>query len=113
MARSTGGQRLVPLSQVTRLLAERRRIAPERTTVARSARNQFEGIVTRIERNRVVSIVEVLAGPHRFVSLMTTEAVDDLGLEPGSDAVCIIKATNVIVEVPSTREPREARNRAE
>jgi molybdopterin-binding protein len=113
MARSTGGQRLVPLSQVTRLLAARRRIGPERTTVARSARNQFEGIVTRIERDRLVAIVEVLAGPHRIVSLMTTEAVDELGLAVGGDAVCIIKATNVIVEVPSTREAREGRNRAE
>jgi len=113
MARSAGGQRLVPLSQVTRLLADRRRTGPERMTVARSARNQFEGIVTRIERDRVVALVEVLAGPHRIVSLMTAEAVDELGLAIGDDAVCIIKATNVIVEVPSTREPREGRNRAE
>jgi molybdopterin-binding protein len=74
--------------------------------VARSARNQFEGIVTRIERDRVASVVEVLAGPHRIVSLMTTEAVDELGLGVGDEAVCIVKATNVIVEVPTARHRR-------
>jgi molybdopterin-binding protein len=104
--RSAGGQRVVHIDEVTRLLADRRRATPERSTVARSARNQFEGIVTRIDRDRVASVVEVLAGPHRVVSLMTTEAVDELGLHVGDDAVCIVKATNVIVEVPAGRRRR-------
>ena len=47
-------------------------------------------------------MVEVQAGPHRLVSLMTAEAVDDLGLEVGMVAVCVVKATNVIVEIPSS-----------
>jgi molybdopterin-binding protein len=106
-------QRIVPISQVTRLLAERRRRAPERATVARSARNQFVGVVTRVERDRVAAVVEVLAGPHRIVSLMTAEAVDELGLTVGDEAVCIVKATNVIIEVPASREARDVRNRAE
>jgi molybdopterin-binding protein len=104
--RSAGGQRVVQIDEVTRLLADRRRATPERSTVARSARNQFEGIVTRIDRDRVASVVEVLAGAHRVVSLMTTEAVDELGLQVGDDAVCIVKATNVIVEVPAGRRRR-------
>jgi molybdopterin-binding protein len=104
--RSAGGQRVVHIDEVTRLLADRRRATPERSTVARSARNQFEGIVTRIDRDRVASVVEVLAGAHRVVSLMTTEAVDELGLQVGDDAVCIVKATNVIVEVPAGRRRR-------
>jgi molybdopterin-binding protein len=104
--RSAGGQRVVQIDEVTRLLADRRRATPERSTVARSARNQFEGIVTRIDRDRVASVVEVLAGAHRVVSLMTTEAVDELGLHVGDDAVCIVKATNVIVEVPARRRRR-------
>jgi molybdopterin-binding protein len=104
--RSAGGQRVVQIDEVTRLLADRRRATPERSTVARSARNQFEGIVTRIDRDRVASVVEVLAGAHRVVSLMTTEAVDELGLHVGDDAVCIVKATNVIVEVPAGRRRR-------
>jgi molybdopterin-binding protein len=104
--RSSGGQRLIGIDEVTRLLADRRRERPDRPIVAQSARNRFEGIVTRIERDRVAAVVEVVAGPHRLVSLMTAEAVDDLGLEVGQEAVCVVKATNVIVEIPSSRERR-------
>ncbi len=106
MERSEGGQRLVEIGEVTRLLAERRRAASDRPIVAQSARNRFAGIVSRIERDRVAAVVEVIAGPHRLVSLMTAEAIDDLGLEVGMEAVCVVKATNVIVEIPSSREPR-------
>ena len=106
MARSEGGQRLVDVGDVTRLLAERRRAAVDRPIVAQSARNRFTGIVTRIERDRVAAVVEVLAGPHRLVSLMTAEAIDDLDLKVGDEAVCVVKATNVMVEVPSGRDAR-------
>jgi molybdopterin-binding protein len=104
--RSGGGQRLVPVAEVTRLLAEKRAQALDRPIVAGSARNRFPGIVTRIEKDRVAAVVEVIAGPHRMVSLMTAEAVDELGLEVGDEAVCVVKATNVIVEVAARREAR-------
>jgi molybdopterin-binding protein len=97
--RSAGGQRMVPISEITRLMAERRAHPTERSGVAGSARNRFPGIVTRVEKDRVAAVVEVIAGPHRMVSLMTAEAVDELGLEVGDEAVCVVKATNVIVEV--------------
>ena len=106
MERSEGGQRLVEVTEVRRLLDERRRAAVERPIVAQSARNRFTGIVTRIERDGVAAVVEVIAGPHRLVSLMTAEAIDDLGLEVGREAVCVVKATNVMVEVPMGRELR-------
>jgi molybdopterin-binding protein len=106
MTRSGGGQRLVDVEEVARLLAERRRSATDRPIVAQSARNRFPGIVTRIERDRVAAVVEVLAGPHRLVSLLTAEAIDDLDLKVGDEAVCVVKATNVIVEIPSTRDTR-------
>ena len=106
VTRSDGGQRLVPVAEVTRLLAERRRVEVDRPIVAQSARNRFAGIVTRVEVDRVAAVVEVLAGPHRVVSLMTAEAVEELGLKVGDEAVCVVKATNVIVEVPSAREVR-------
>lgn len=64
-----------------------------------SARNRFAGLVTRITRDTVMAQVELQCGPYRVVSLMSTEAVDDLGLELGSVAVATIKSTNVIVEV--------------
>ncbi len=106
--RSSGGQRLVPIDEVTRLISERRQSATDRPIVAQSARNRFAGIVTRIEKDRIAAVVEILAGPHRLVSLMTAEAVDDMGLKIGDEAIGVVKATNVIVEVPSgaPREPR-------
>jgi molybdopterin-binding protein len=106
MDRSEGGQRLVEVEEISRLLEERRRASAARPIVAQSARNHFPGIVTRIERDRVAAVVEVQAGPHRLVSLMTAEAVDDLDLKVGDEAICTVKATNVVVEIPSAREPR-------
>ncbi len=74
--------------------------APDRSAVRRSARNRFVGLVTRVRSDPVMSQVELVCGPFRVVSLMSTEAVQELGLEPGSVAVAVIKATNVIVETP-------------
>ena len=99
-SRTAGGQRLVAIEDVSRLLADRRKARSARPKTAQSARNRFEGIVTRVERDRVAAVVEVLCGPHRLVSLMTAEAAEEMGLEVGQRAVCLVKATNVIVEIP-------------
>ncbi len=104
LERSAGGQRLVPLAEVSRLIDERRRAAVDRPIVAQSARNRFPGVVTRVERDGVAAVVEVVAGPHRLVSLMTAEAVIELGLAVGVEAICVVKATNVMVEIPASRE---------
>jgi molybdopterin-binding protein len=69
-------------------------------TVARSARNQMKGIVTRVVKDGVMAQVEMQAGPFRIVSLMSREAADELGLEVGSVAVASIKSTHVVVEIP-------------
>jgi molybdopterin-binding protein len=105
-SRTAGGQRMVPIAEVTRLLAARRSQLIDRATVAASARNRFPGIVTRIEKDKVAAVVEVIAGPHRMVSLMTAEAVDELQLKVGDEAVCVVKATNVVVEKSFRKEPR-------
>jgi len=76
--------------------------APDHSGIGRSARNRFVGLVTGVISDTVMSQVEMLCGPFRVVSLMSTEAVRELGLEPGSVAVAVIKATNVIVETPDT-----------
>ena len=67
---------------------------------ASSARNRFEGLVTRVLRSDVVSQVELQCGPHRVVSLLSTESVDALGLAPGVLAAATVKSTNVVVELP-------------
>jgi molybdopterin-binding protein len=64
-----------------------------------SARNQLRGIVTEVRRDGVMAQVDLQCGPFRVVSLMSREAADDLGLEPGVVAVAVVKATNVVVEV--------------
>lgn len=96
--RSAGGQRLVALADIRRLQSERRQ-KRERPSVAQSARNRFPGVVTRVEKDRVAAVVEVQAGPHRLVSLMTAEAAEELAFQPGMAVVCVVKATNVVVEV--------------
>ena len=99
--RTTGGQRTIARSEVNRLLAERRRAGTDRPIVAQSARNRFAGVITSVRADTVAAVVEVQAGPHRLVSLLTREAVDELGLVPGKHVVCVVKSTDVIVEVPS------------
>lgn len=68
--------------------------------VRRSARNRFVGLVTRVVADGVMAQVEMQCGPHTVVSLMSSEAARDLGLEPGRLAVAVVKATTVIVETP-------------
>jgi molybdopterin-binding protein len=103
MRRTPGRQRVVPLAEVRRILEHRRRAATARAGVSQSARNRFAGIVTKVKADGVAAVVEVQAGPHRLVSLMTAEAVEELGLRVGDPAVCVVKATNVVVEVASPR----------
>lgn len=67
-----------------------------------SARNRFVGLVTAVTADTVMAQVELQCGPFRVVSLMSSEAVTDLGLEPGSVAVAVIKSTNVIIESPES-----------
>jgi molybdopterin-binding protein len=114
VARTPGGQRQVPIAEVSRLLAERRHHRRDRPIVAQSARNRFAGIVTRIEKDTIAAVVEVLAGHHRIVSLMTAEAVVEMNLAVGDEAICVVKATNVIVEIPSSKfsRAREEETRA-
>jgi molybdopterin-binding protein len=99
--RSPGGQRVIDGADLARFLAATPPAAEPDVIVARSARNRFPGIVTRVERDKVTALVEIQAGPHRVVSLMTREAADELGLAPGDVAVAAVKATTVVVEVPS------------
>ncbi|GAA1199210.1 TOBE domain-containing protein [Prauserella alba] len=70
------------------------------TEIGRSARNRFVGLVTDVVADGVMAQVEVQCGPHRVVSLMSAEAVRELGLKPGELAVTVVKATQVIVETP-------------
>jgi molybdopterin-binding protein len=73
---------------------------PDPSGVLRSARNRLVGLVTSVVMDKVMAQVELQCGPHRVVSLMSSEAARELGLEPGVLAVAVIKSTNVVVETP-------------
>ena len=82
-------------------LARKNAVLPaDPSEVGRSARNRFVGLVTGIVMDKVMAQVELQCGPHRVVSLMSSEAVRELGLELGSVAIAVVKATTVIVETP-------------
>jgi len=88
------------LAGLAQELAEAADHEQNRVVVASSARNRFSGLISRITRDSVMAQVEIQAGPHRFVSLLSREAADELGLEPGMLAIAAVKATNVSVEIP-------------
>lgn len=94
------GRHVVDGADLARLALDQARSAPDPSAVARSARNRFVGLVTEVVSDRVMSQVDLICGGQRVVSLMSTEAVRELGLRPGSLAVAVVKATNVVVEVP-------------
>jgi len=106
--RTKAGERRVEAEALARLAASL--AAPsDRDPVARqSARNRFAGIITRVTKDRVAAQVEIQAGHHRLVSLMTREAADELGLAPGQLASAVVKATNVVIELPAPPAARRA-----
>ena len=94
--RSIDGAELARFAEELAAAAER---PPLPAVVSESARNRFSGLVTRVVRDTVMAQVEIQAGRHRVVSLMSREAADELRLEPGSLAIASVKATNVVIEV--------------
>ena len=101
IARTEGGQRIIDGGDLARLAQELGREDEPRAFGAQSARNRFPGIVTRVVRDKVMAQVEMQAGPYRVVSLLSSEAADELGLEPGVRASAAVKATNVVIELPA------------
>ena len=98
--RTEGGHRLVDGAALAQLATEFNESAAAEDAIAQSARNRFAGIVTRVISNEVTAQIELQSGRHRLVSLMTAEAAQELGLEPGVMAVAAVKATTVIIELP-------------
>jgi molybdopterin-binding protein len=97
--RTSRGDRLVDGADLARYLAEHGASSSVPAS-QESARNHFPGIVTRVVKDGVMAQVDIQAGPHRVVSLMTREAADELMLEPGVRAIAAVKSTNVVVELP-------------
>jgi molybdopterin-binding protein len=94
------GRKVVDSHAVALLARDQARTVTDPSRVGRSARNRFVGLVTDITLHTVMAQVELQCGPFRVVSLMSSEAVRELGLELGSVAVAVVKSTTVIVETP-------------
>lgn len=99
-SRDEAGRTVVDGFALAQLARSNAVLPPDPSDVARSARNRFVGLVTDILMDTVMAQVELQCGSHRVVSLMSSEAVRELGLELGSVAVAVVKATTVIVETP-------------
>jgi molybdopterin-binding protein len=99
-AKDDAGRTVVDGYELAQLARQNAVLPTDPSGVARSARNRFVGLVTSIVVDTVMAQVELQCGPHRVVSLMSSEAVRELGLELGSVAVAVVKATTVIVETP-------------
>ncbi len=97
-ARDQQGHRVVAGAELARFA--RSLATDEPGGVWSSARNRFTGIVTSIRTDEVMAQVEIQAGPHRVVSLMTRDSVDELGLAVGAVATASVKSTQVVVELP-------------
>lgn len=93
----SGSPQTVDGVELARLAQE---LATEPTESRSSARNRFTGLVTRVVKDGVMAQVEIQAGPFRVVSIISREAADELGLEPGVLATASVKSTNVVVELP-------------
>jgi molybdopterin-binding protein len=94
------GRQVIDGAELARFAEKNAAPVPAAGSIAHeSARNRFVGLVTRVLRDTVMAQVEMQCGPYRVVSLMSREAADELGLEPGVTAVASVKSTNVVVEV--------------
>lgn len=87
--------------QLAALAKSQASLPDDPTGVGSSARNRFVGLVTNVIMDKVMAQVELQCGPFRVVSLMSSEAVRELKLAPGSVATAVVKSTNVIIEVPN------------
>jgi molybdopterin-binding protein len=100
-SRTPGGRRRIDGAALAHLAQSLAEIHEPVAVAHESARNRFPGIVTKVTKDRVMAQVELQAGTHRIVSLMSREAADELQLAPGALVVASVKATNVVVELPA------------
>jgi molybdopterin-binding protein len=98
--KAPGGRRMIAGDVLARYARAMVAVAAPEARRAESARNRLTGLVTEVTRDTVMAQVEMACGPFRVVSLISREAADELGLEPGVLAVASVKATNVVIELP-------------
>ncbi len=100
--KDAGGRKAVDGAELAAFAKCQAHATRDPSAVGRSARDRFVGLVTDVVADRVMAQVEVQCGPHRVVSLMSSEAVRELGLAPGVLVVAVVKSTQVVVEMPGS-----------
>jgi molybdopterin-binding protein len=100
LVKSGGGPSLVDGKQLAHLLQELATESPLTLAAKTSTRNRLVGIVTRVQKDGVMAQVDLQAGPFRIVSLISSEAVEELGIEVGTVAAATVKATSVSISLP-------------
>ncbi|HJM29365.1 MAG: helix-turn-helix transcriptional regulator [Acidimicrobiales bacterium] len=98
-SRTDGGHRTIQGTDLARFLSESYEKSPEESNHL-SARNRFVGLVTKVTKDGVMAQIEIQAGGHRFVSLISSEATESMGLKAGVVAAAVVKSTNVVIELP-------------
>jgi molybdopterin-binding protein len=93
--RDSANRRRVPAGEIERLSQTPTR---HRAGDSLSARNRFPGVITSVEVDGVMALVEIEAGPHRITAAITRDAVEELGLVEGARATAAVKATSVMIE---------------
>lgn len=97
--RTVNGRRRIEGVNLARFVQSLHENPDTLTAANESTRNHFTGIVTKVVKDKVMAKVELQAGPYRVVALISREAVDDMGLEPGVIATAVVKATNVSIRL--------------
>jgi molybdopterin-binding protein len=97
--RDARNRRRVPTAEIERLSTHPER---HRTGDSLSTRNRFPGVITSVEVDGVMALVEIEAGPHRVTAAITRDSVEELGLAEGVEATALVKATSVMVERGAT-----------
>jgi molybdopterin-binding protein len=100
LIKGASGPQVVDGAQLARLLQELGTESPLAPTSKTSTRNRLVGIVTRVTKDGVMAQVDLQTGPFRIVSLISREAVDELGIEVGTVAAATVKATSVSISLP-------------
>lgn len=104
MDRGGSGNRMIDGVSLAGFATERAAgLHPVPGGVLTSVRNSFAGIVTAVTVDDIVAQVEIQSGPHRLVSLISRESVEELGLEVGVLATARVKSTNVHIDRPGSQ----------
>jgi molybdopterin-binding protein len=100
---TAGGHHRIPEMEIQRLLAGADRPLPKQprtqgaAIVTLSGRNQLRGIVEEVRSEGLLAQVRLRVGDQTLTAVITRDAVDELKLRRGDEAIAIVKSTEVMI----------------